>query len=228
MAMLALPTEWTVDMVRALPDDGNRYEVIDGELFVTPAPSVAHQVAVLELACLVGPCSQDHGFSPSPTGDGREARVAACVDGGYAQLPRRWGVGTNVASRSSMIRTRCTLGRALGPIVALTACGGDGATPPRTTATSLAFTSQPAEALDGVPLSVPLRVTALDANGKPATAPIEITIDATSPRGAVSLTGTRVASTRNGIATFPELAVAGAGREVTLTAKATALTAITS
>jgi len=42
MAMPAQPTEWTVDMVRALPDDGNRYEVIDGELFVTPAPSVAH------------------------------------------------------------------------------------------------------------------------------------------------------------------------------------------
>ena len=31
MAMPAQPTEWTVEMVRALPDDGNRYEVIDGE-----------------------------------------------------------------------------------------------------------------------------------------------------------------------------------------------------
>ena len=29
-----------------LPDDGNRYEVIDGELFVTPAPSLRHQEAV--------------------------------------------------------------------------------------------------------------------------------------------------------------------------------------
>jgi Uma2 family endonuclease len=28
MAMPAEHTEWTVDMVRALPDDGNRYEVI--------------------------------------------------------------------------------------------------------------------------------------------------------------------------------------------------------
>jgi hypothetical protein len=37
--MPAHPTEWTVEMVRALPDDGNRHEVIDGELFVTPAPS---------------------------------------------------------------------------------------------------------------------------------------------------------------------------------------------
>jgi hypothetical protein len=33
MAIPAQPTEWTVEMVRALPDDGNRYEVIDGGLF---------------------------------------------------------------------------------------------------------------------------------------------------------------------------------------------------
>ena len=33
MAMPAQPTEWTVEMVRALPNDGNRYEVIGGETF---------------------------------------------------------------------------------------------------------------------------------------------------------------------------------------------------
>ena len=60
MAMPALPTEWTVEMVRALPDDGNRYEVIDGELFVTPAPSVVHQRAVLQLALLMDPYVRTH------------------------------------------------------------------------------------------------------------------------------------------------------------------------
>jgi Uma2 family endonuclease len=30
-------------MVRALPDDGKRYEVLDGELLVSPAPSLRHQ-----------------------------------------------------------------------------------------------------------------------------------------------------------------------------------------
>ena len=62
MAMPAQPTEWTVEMVRALPDDGNRYEVIDGELFVTPAPSWTHQRAVLELALLLVPYLREHGI----------------------------------------------------------------------------------------------------------------------------------------------------------------------
>jgi Uma2 family endonuclease len=60
MAMPAQHTEWTVDMVRPLPDDGNRYEVIDGELFVTPAPSVVHQRAVVELVLLVAPYVRTH------------------------------------------------------------------------------------------------------------------------------------------------------------------------
>ena len=37
-------------MLRALPDDGLRHEVIDGEHIVTPAPSWTHQRAVLQLA----------------------------------------------------------------------------------------------------------------------------------------------------------------------------------
>src|SRR3972149_6826610 len=32
------PPSWTREMVLALPDDGNRYELFDGELLVTPAP----------------------------------------------------------------------------------------------------------------------------------------------------------------------------------------------
>ena len=38
--------QWTVEDVRLLPEDGNRYEVIDGVLFVTPAPRWLHQYAV--------------------------------------------------------------------------------------------------------------------------------------------------------------------------------------
>ena len=46
MAMPTQQTSWTAEMVRDLPEDGNRYEVIDGELLVTPAPSLVHQRTV--------------------------------------------------------------------------------------------------------------------------------------------------------------------------------------
>jgi hypothetical protein len=32
------PLYYSADMVRALPEDGNRYETVHGELLVTPAP----------------------------------------------------------------------------------------------------------------------------------------------------------------------------------------------
>jgi Uma2 family endonuclease len=35
---------WTYDEFARLPDDGNRYEVIAGELYVTPAPGKVHQI----------------------------------------------------------------------------------------------------------------------------------------------------------------------------------------
>ena len=46
MGMPAQETWWTLEMVRALPDDGKRYEVLDGALLVSPAPSFRHQRAV--------------------------------------------------------------------------------------------------------------------------------------------------------------------------------------
>jgi hypothetical protein len=36
-------TEWTAERALAFPWDGKRREVLDGELFVTPAPSWDHQ-----------------------------------------------------------------------------------------------------------------------------------------------------------------------------------------
>ncbi|MBE0591576.1 MAG: Uma2 family endonuclease [Gemmatimonadales bacterium] len=42
-------TYYSADMVRALPDDGRRYEVVHGELLVTPAPRAWHQEVVKRL-----------------------------------------------------------------------------------------------------------------------------------------------------------------------------------
>lgn len=46
MGMPATVNDWTVEMLDALPDDGQRYEIIDGELFVTPSPAEPHQDVV--------------------------------------------------------------------------------------------------------------------------------------------------------------------------------------
>jgi len=35
--------------VQQLPDDGNRYEAIEGDLYVTPAPSLRHQTILVRL-----------------------------------------------------------------------------------------------------------------------------------------------------------------------------------
>lgn len=36
----------TIEDLEACPDDGNRYELIEGELFVSRAPAIPHQLAV--------------------------------------------------------------------------------------------------------------------------------------------------------------------------------------
>ncbi len=51
---MAAPAYWTADMVRALPEDGNRYEVVYGELLVTPAPRPWHEVLVTRLIHSLG------------------------------------------------------------------------------------------------------------------------------------------------------------------------------
>src|SRR3954471_23794039 len=42
-------TPWTLEELHRLPDDGNKYELVYGELFVTPAPSPSHEelIAIL-------------------------------------------------------------------------------------------------------------------------------------------------------------------------------------
>lgn len=49
MGMPHAAERWTAEMVRALPDDGNRYELIEGQLIVTLAPRPLHQLALAAL-----------------------------------------------------------------------------------------------------------------------------------------------------------------------------------
>lgn len=61
--MTSSPLPWgarlTIDDLGGLPDDGHRYELIDGSLLVTPAPSPWHQIAVLRLTQLLEAATGD-------------------------------------------------------------------------------------------------------------------------------------------------------------------------
>jgi Uma2 family endonuclease len=42
--------QWTYAAYAALPDDGHRYEVVNGVLYMTPSPSWSHQEVAFEIA----------------------------------------------------------------------------------------------------------------------------------------------------------------------------------
>jgi Uma2 family endonuclease len=46
--------------VESMPDDGNRYELIDGELHVSSAPGFIHQTVVMNIAMAVGDYLRQH------------------------------------------------------------------------------------------------------------------------------------------------------------------------
>lgn len=50
MHMAIKAGEWTRADLEALPDDGNKYEVVRGELFVTPVPRPKHEALIMALA----------------------------------------------------------------------------------------------------------------------------------------------------------------------------------
>lgn len=60
MGMPDAARRWTRDEVLALPDDGNRYELIHAELLVTPSPNGVHQRAVWALFHLIHPYVRRH------------------------------------------------------------------------------------------------------------------------------------------------------------------------
>jgi Uma2 family endonuclease len=51
---------WTLEELHSLPDDGNKYELVHGELFVTPAPTVDHETILARLNRLLEPYVAAH------------------------------------------------------------------------------------------------------------------------------------------------------------------------
>jgi Uma2 family endonuclease len=78
MATLVIPTDapaiagpaqghWTHDDWEALPNDGNRYEIIDGVLYMTTAPSNFHQWIVFSLVRYIGIPATEQGLAYAST-----------------------------------------------------------------------------------------------------------------------------------------------------------------
>ena len=99
MNMPAPETRWTVETRNALPDDGNRCKVIDGELFVTPAPRSTHEYAMGALYLMLAPYVKERkvGYAFFSSADIELAAdtvvqpdllVAPSVDG---HRPKDWG-----------------------------------------------------------------------------------------------------------------------------------------
>src|SRR5262249_43793208 len=47
---MGFPAHWTLDDLAMLPDDGHRYEIVDGGLHVSPPPGLPHQFAAQKLS----------------------------------------------------------------------------------------------------------------------------------------------------------------------------------
>ncbi|MGH7483488.1 MAG: Uma2 family endonuclease [Longimicrobiales bacterium] len=56
------PSDWTYEDYARLPDDGNRYEILDGEVLVTPGPSPKHQSVSRNLILALHPYVERHGL----------------------------------------------------------------------------------------------------------------------------------------------------------------------
>jgi Uma2 family endonuclease len=56
------PARWTYEEFARLPEDGNRYEIIAGELYVTPAPRPRHQLVLVPLIVQLNAFVAKHGL----------------------------------------------------------------------------------------------------------------------------------------------------------------------
>ena len=72
MAVAPQTKRWSLQELQRLPEDGNRYEVVRGELFVTPAPSFAHETIAEILHSILEPYVTAHAL-------GRISRPRAVV-----------------------------------------------------------------------------------------------------------------------------------------------------
>ena len=96
MLMAISTSAWTLAELDRLPDDGNTYELIDGELFVTPAESPAHEQLVSVLLKILAPyvwaLRLGHVYTPHAVvrTDGSQVEPDLMVRPATQVLPEKW------------------------------------------------------------------------------------------------------------------------------------------
>ena len=120
MAMPISVRRYTVADLERFPNDGNRYELLDGVLLVTPAPSHAHQIVVsrlfFRLAQAVMMDGAAHVVSPGvvtvPPGIQLEPDILVYparypLQSKWSEIDEHW-LAVEVLSRSSRVYDRDT------------------------------------------------------------------------------------------------------------------------
>ena len=62
MAVALAVKKWTLAELHRLPEDGNKYELVRGQLFVTPPPTDEHETIAARLAAILTPYVRDQGL----------------------------------------------------------------------------------------------------------------------------------------------------------------------
>ncbi|HEV8612814.1 MAG TPA: Uma2 family endonuclease [Gemmatimonadales bacterium] len=111
-APLVVPTYHIEDLER-FPSDGNRYELLNGVLLVTPAPTLAHQLVITRLLVSIenylAPERLAHAVAPGATETGPNTHLEPDVLVFPTSEPlgpkwgsiRRWWLAVEVFSQSS-------------------------------------------------------------------------------------------------------------------------------
>jgi Uma2 family endonuclease len=96
MAVSLATRDWTLEEMHRLPDDGNRYELVRGELFVTPAPTDEHETILARLTRILDPyvAANGLGFVYHPRAvlqfDGSEAEPDLMVRQPHPRRKGQW------------------------------------------------------------------------------------------------------------------------------------------
>src|SRR6185437_1403661 len=118
MAMAITVPRYTVEDLERFPDDGNRYELLDGVLLVTPGPGMPHQSIASRLQGQIWLAVERPGLGHvfgggtivSPPGTHLEPDLLVIpagypLDSKWVDIPEHW-LAVEILSRSSRVYDR--------------------------------------------------------------------------------------------------------------------------